>query len=1071
MKTKKWLIVLLSVLMCVSAVVGIACNKEKDPEWISSNWEVMPENTNENLKYFGYFHCDGFLSQGSYMEEIASLEGTNIFMINSQFNDELVLEKFALAKQLNHKVILSIHGLFSGGKISVANSATLASNWEDILTNKMDVYKPYIEDGTILSFYFDEPAWNGIKQEDFRKVTKWLRENCPNTKVMNCMTVYDVGISQKANYPEIDPAYNEYCTDVMYDNYSKWNDVTRRDYLEKLKSKALQDQYIWGCATGFVNNPEQNGELYNAIKGMYTEAIQEPRYAGIISFSYADGLEGDWGYGMHSFLNEDSDYYDRDLKHLYVQIGREVIGLDAKDFSKEVDLQVNNINEVYEIGEEVILPAVGATDSNGNDVEVTWKITSPSGVELPAEVFVAEESGLYTVEVCAGEGEFKRTKTAYIAVRYENEISNFDTEAYTQDAGGTKDDTWCWARQVVNTFSRTGLGSLKVTPHATDGIWPRIVFNHNLNQVWDLSNAGYVSMWVYNDSDTTISGFALVISNEDISPDFSYHTSVDLAPRTWTEVKSDIAMVRAAKPDLDLTKATIFYGNCASDYQNRATFYIDDVAIIPSDGTQEQPGYSMEYSKDIGMFRPMDPDLYSVGMTENLNFVKEGQKAIKLSAVQRWPRYYFTQVFIDWLIEENIQSFTFEMYIDNESSQTDCTQTEGIILSSEPITDEWVTVTVNVSELTTESHIQFNKDDTFNLDVYLDNIQYTYGEETPDNPEQPDEPEVPDVPEIPDTPEVPEEPVEGATVIAFENQSDIELIGTNADDVWTWPYEISTERAYRGNSSLKINVRQDGGSWPNVVFGNANGITWDLTNVENISLWVYIDGDGFDTFGFKICNMVADGDRIVESGARVEKTYSIAGATWTKITITASDILGKAIDYTTAYVKFSQLGGTYSNKANFYIDDVQVVFGEKQDEPTGFANAEGNYDLNMFTPDLDIYQISLNTDTAYVKDGTSSIKFRAEAQWPRYKFTQEYITWLNEQGYTQISFDLYIDAANSNTTVSRTEGVKWQEGMPMNEWYTVTISVSDLTKESFIQFNKPEGGFLDVYFDNVVYVK
>jgi len=28
---------------------------------------------------------------------------------------------------------------------------------------------------------------------------------------------------------------------------------------------------------------------------MYTEAIQEERYAGIVSFSYADGLEGDWG--------------------------------------------------------------------------------------------------------------------------------------------------------------------------------------------------------------------------------------------------------------------------------------------------------------------------------------------------------------------------------------------------------------------------------------------------------------------------------------------------------------------------------------------------------------------------------------------------------------------------------------------------------------------------------------------------------------------------------------------------------------------------------------------------------
>ena len=43
-------------------------------QWISSDWTEMPENTNENLKYFGYFHSDGFGSkQGSYISDIAAL--------------------------------------------------------------------------------------------------------------------------------------------------------------------------------------------------------------------------------------------------------------------------------------------------------------------------------------------------------------------------------------------------------------------------------------------------------------------------------------------------------------------------------------------------------------------------------------------------------------------------------------------------------------------------------------------------------------------------------------------------------------------------------------------------------------------------------------------------------------------------------------------------------------------------------------------------------------------------------------------------------------------------------------
>lgn len=756
MRTKKNIMAILSVVLCASAVICVACNSEKTPEkekeYFSSSWEVIPENTNKNLKYFGFFHCDGFLTQGSYMEEIAALDGTNVFMINSQFNDEAVTEKFALAKKLNHKVILSLHGLFSGGQVAVADSATLATNYREILEAKTAKYKDYIDDGTILSFYFDEPAWNGIKQDDFRTVTKWLRDNCPTIKVMTTMTTYDIGISKRDNYPELDPDYNEYCTDVMYDSYVAWNDATRRTYLEALKSKALQNQYIWGCATGFVNNPEQNGELYNAIKGMYTEAIQDSRYAGIISFSYADGLEGDWGYGMHSFLNEDSDYYDRQLKQFYVNIGRAVMGLDAKDFSGDVDLQVYAVNEVFEVGEEVMLPTVGATDSNGNDVDVTWKITSPSGKDVLPEVFVADESGLYEIEVSAGVGEFKKTKKTYIAVRYANEISVFDSEAYTQDAGGSDSDKWCWPRQVTSSFSRSGGGSLKVTPHATDGTWPRIIFNRNLNQIWDLSKAGYVSMWVYNDGTEVINGFGLVIGDEDFSTDASYYTVVDLLPKTWTEIKADLSVCKITNPDLDLSKATIFYGNCASDYENRATFYIDDVFVLPANEAQT--------------------------------------------------------------------------------------------------------------------------------------------------------------------------PVSNKNKIDFEKATDIARIGTAADDVWTWPCEISNEQKHGGDGALKVTVRQDGGVWPNVVFAADDGATWNLTDVKSVSVWVYIDGDGTDTLGFKICNMNGG----AESGEKIQKTFEIAGKTWTKITIEASDITGKGIDLTKAYIKFSQLGGTYTNRANFYLDDFEAEF-------------------------------------------------------------------------------------------------------------------------------------------------
>ena len=83
-----------------------------------------------------------------------------------------------------------------------------------------------------------------------------------------------------------------------------------------------------------------------------------------MSFSFADGIEGDWGYGLHTFFNNSGDYYDKALKNLYVDIGREVIGLPAWDHSKDVDLALLEPTEVYELGDTVELPAAATTKNS-----------------------------------------------------------------------------------------------------------------------------------------------------------------------------------------------------------------------------------------------------------------------------------------------------------------------------------------------------------------------------------------------------------------------------------------------------------------------------------------------------------------------------------------------------------------------------------------------------------------------------------------------------------------------------------------------------------------------------------
>jgi len=1106
MKNRKILLVLLAILTAISSLFAVACDISKDPEfsspstsegdstgggtgeYISSDWEVMPENTNPNLKYFGYFHGDGFLSQGSYIEEIAALQNSNVFLLNSAFSTTIAREKLAVAKGYGFKVIFSTHGFFTGGKITQANSATLVENYKQVWSDLCAAVDEYVQDGTILAFYFDEPAWNGVKEADFRTVTKMIRETYPNVKVLTTMTVFDIGVSKRDGYPEISPSYNEFCTDVSYDSYAKWNDKTRRIYLEALKSKATNNQYIWGCATGFTDTPEANGELYRAIKGMYTEAIQEPRYAGILPFSYANGFEGDWGYGLHDFFSNTSDFYDRELKNLYVQIGREVCGLEPYDFSQDIDVVLYRPQEVYEIGETVKLPIMGAADGNGNGIPYTVTITSPSGESLEPTKFTATESGAYVLTVTAGEGDRQVSKSVNLSVRYPNEISLFDDPAYVSDAGGTNEDTWCWPRQVDTTFSRTGGGSLRVTPHAEDGTWARIVFNRNGNQLWDISNCEGISMWVYNPSEAPIQGFSLMVSNEQFSNDVTVQSMVEIPSKVWTEVTLDINTIKESSPTLDLTQVTIFYGNAAAGYENRTNFYIDDVVFVGQTETEDDGIIDFEAISDKGLIGGNDDDVWCWPTEVSANQAHSGNKSLRIKphvTDGTYPNVIFKNKAGETHDLTNAQSISMWVYFDSDNG----IDTLGIKLSNEGDTNKfektfsipsrtWTEITLTAAEFSnavtdlTNAYVKFSQlggTYTDRSDIYVDDFTVVYGEGGNEGGGEGGDEEVLPVPE-------------GA--IGFESNDDLALIGNNSDDVYRWPVSISNEQAYSGLSSLKITVRQDGGTWPNVVFKNGESETFDLTNAQSISLWVYFDSDNaISTLGIKLSN---EGDT-----NKFEKTFEIASRTWTQITLTAAEFANATTDLTKAYVKFSQLGGAYTDISNFYIDDFTVIYAEEGDEGITF---DGSIDFESAEDiafvggtEADVYCWKPGVSNEQAHTGSQSLKITPHAKdgtWPNVVFKNGESETFDLTNVQSISMWVYFDSDNAINTL----GIKLSNAGDVNKfektfeiasrtWTQITLTAAefanattDLT-EAYVKFSQLGGTYTDranFYIDDVI---
>ncbi|MFR1553124.1 MAG: hypothetical protein ACLSTV_00375, partial [Coriobacteriales bacterium] len=131
--------------------------------YISSSWTKMPENTNENLKYFAYFHSDGFNGGEEYFSDIAALNNANVMMINSAAEVAVGVERLRQTREFGMQAFVTLHGLFQNQQVGKLGSALLSPSW---LTNWRIIkknYQEFIDDGTILGFYFDEPYWNGIK--------------------------------------------------------------------------------------------------------------------------------------------------------------------------------------------------------------------------------------------------------------------------------------------------------------------------------------------------------------------------------------------------------------------------------------------------------------------------------------------------------------------------------------------------------------------------------------------------------------------------------------------------------------------------------------------------------------------------------------------------------------------------------------------------------------------------------------------------------------------------------------------------------------------------------------------
>ncbi len=136
----------------------------------------------------------------------------------------------------------------------------------------------------------------------------------------------------------------------------------------------------------------------------------------------------------------------------------------------------------------------------------------------------------------------------------------------------TDADAWCWPRAFSTERSHDGPGSLKVTPHPTDGTWAVVNFGK-----YNLIGVSKVRLWIYADSDTNLDLMGLMFAKGD-TPTAAYTYYKSIAPRQW--VLYEVATSTLTNYIDDLSSVRIFIGNVGGTYPNRCPIFFDSFDLV-----------------------------------------------------------------------------------------------------------------------------------------------------------------------------------------------------------------------------------------------------------------------------------------------------------------------------------------------------------------------------------------------------------------------------------------------------------------------------------------------------------
>lgn len=284
--------------------------------------DSIPEKENSNLKYFGWTLIDTYWDdpkddeeKTNYIDEIANF--SNIADILPADITDDIRERIGVFQAYDVEVVLHVWTIFfeeseKGGDLS-GTIFTLREDYEERWNQFSELNEINVLGNNIHCFYLgEEPAWNGITEEEFTEAADFLKEKHPEIPILSVEA-----------YAAIDLMYAPDAVDYIgWDRYFVKEPSTNENFL--------------GDITVIQNLRKDHQKIYLIMDAHHIPVLHNfygisKKQLGNIARSYYDiansneNIQGILGYHWPSGFDIKSTTGARDLPE-YVQSQYESIG-------------------------------------------------------------------------------------------------------------------------------------------------------------------------------------------------------------------------------------------------------------------------------------------------------------------------------------------------------------------------------------------------------------------------------------------------------------------------------------------------------------------------------------------------------------------------------------------------------------------------------------------------------------------------------------------------------------------------------------------------------------------------